>query len=307
VFTRYTDFDTYTHDINFAARIGRSNVKWFPYFSGSFRSVENPAALASGRETYDYLQEGLRGEEDIFPNLVHTYDFSHTSVDYGQRLGDNFQIWRLYQELNFKFFTRTAPARFPTAAEDLALFPWLEMKETAPQNYAETNELNGGLGARMRLNDKLAVEARGGWGAVQSNDPSVSDGSFSGPRYDVSIDYRPASQLRVRLSYDRLLSFTPTSVGRDVNVFDGVIESPWQIGGHFTAIAAIEIYRADSNDYQDFEHAFFPQPSLQITYQMNDHLAGYLKTQYRETDDTEFGFSSNVKVLQTTLGVTGAF
>jgi hypothetical protein len=307
IFTKYTDFDTYTHNLSFQSRIGRGNVKWFPYFTGSFRSVENPAALNSGRETYDYLQEGVRGEEDIFPNLIHTYDFSHTSVSYGQRVGDDFQVWRLYQELDVKPFLRSTSARIQRPETTVTFYPWLEMKETAPKDIAGVGELNGGIGGRLTLNDQISLEARGGWGGVSSNDPSVRNGAFSGPRYDFAFDYQPISELRLRLTYDRLISFTPSTVGRDVNVADAIIEFPLTFGSHFVVVPALELYRADSNDYQNFEHAFFPEPSLQVNYQVNDHLAAYFKLQYRATDDTTFGVATDVNVLQTTLGITATF
>jgi len=307
LFDKYTDFDTYTHTLNFQSRIGRSNVKFFPYFTGSFRSVEDPAARDSGRETYDYLTEGLRGEEDIFPTLVHTYDFSHTSVDYDQRTGENFEIWRLYQQLDFKPFLREGHSSIPPALNNVSFYPWVELKQTAPTNGRAVQEVNGGGGASATINDQLSLNGRVGWGDVESTNPTIDNGSFSGWRYDASVDYVPVRELRMRLSYDRILSFTPSTVGRDVDVLDFVMESPLAFGSHFVLIPAIEFYHAESNDYQDPEHALFPQPSLQLTYQMNDHFAAFMKTQYRETDDTQFGQGTDVKVLQTSVGIIATF
>ena len=307
LFERYTDFDTSTHNIDFQARVGRSNVVFTPYFTGSLRSVETPGGLESGRESYDFLEEGVRGEDIFTPNLIHTYQFSHTSVDYQQLTGDNFEIWRLYQELDIKPACKTVASVYPSFFDNLSVFPWLELKQTAPSDASTVNEINGGVGTSFSIDSELAFQARVGWGDVQSDDPTIGNGTFSGWRYDTELDYDPFRNLHLKLSYDRVLSFTPTTIGRSVDVLDLVVETPFYLGAHFILIPAFEFYRTVSNDYQDPETAIFPQPSLQLSYEINQHIALYMKAQYRDTGDTQFGIDSHVRVLQTSAGLTATF
>jgi hypothetical protein len=306
LFDRYTSFDTYTHDLDFQGRIGRSNVILIPYFVGSFRSVEDPAARDAGRESYDYLSEGLRGQEQMAPDLIHTFDFSHTSVNYFQRTGADFQIWELYQELDLKPLV-AENAKSPFIFSDAKVFPWLDIKQTTPSTGDDVNELNGGIGGSVNLAQQLSVQARVGWGDVESSSGSVRNGSFSGFRYNTEIDYSPLKILQLRLSYGRILSFTPTTIGRSVDILDFVIESPLAFGSHFVLTPAVEIYHTNSTDYQDPEHSTFPQPSLQLTYKINDNVGLFLRSQYRDTDDVRYGIQTDVKVLQTSIGLTARF
>ena len=306
LFDRYSDFDTYTHNVDFQARIGRSNFVAVPYFIGSFRSVQSPLAISAGRESYDYLEEGVRGNDTFSPDLVHVYDFSHTSVDYLQRVGDNFQIWNLDQELDYRPQARTR-GDVPELIQNLTVFPWLDLKETDPDNFASTSEISGGMGGSFEIDREVSVRGRVGWGGVDSSDPTISHGQYSGWRYDASIDYIPIQAFHLRVAYDRILSFVPTTVGRSVDVLDVLLESPLALGSHFTLTPAVEFYYSLSQDYLDNENAFFPQPSLQLNYSITPHVSVFAQAQYRDTDDTRFGFQTDIKVLQTSVGVTATF
>jgi hypothetical protein len=306
IFNHYTQFNTFTHNVNFAGRIGRSNVIIEPYFLGSFRSVDDPSARDSGRESYHYLQAGMRGENKLTPVFAHTYDFSHSTVDYFQRTNDNFEIWELYQELDANLFPQSSTKALPSYI-NAKVFPWLDLKQTSPSNQAAVEEVAGGAGGTVDLGRQLAVQARVGWGEVGSSDPAIGEGHYSGLRYHASVEYLPLNELHFRLSYDRDLSFAPTTVGRNSDILDFVIESPLDFGSHIVLIPAVEIYHAESNDYLDPGSAWFPQPSLRLSYEINDHAAVYLQTQYRDTQQDEFATRTYIRVLQTSLGLTATF
>lgn len=307
-FDRYTGFDTYTHNLDFQMRIGRSNVVCIPYFIGSFRSVEDPDARDSGRESYNFLEEGAQGVDQFTPNLVHTYNFSHTSVDYGQRIGENFELWELDQELDLKPFERGVMPSVASTYQNVSLFPWLDLKQTAPTgNFPTVNEISGGIGGTVEINREISLRARVGYGGVESADPTIGEGQYSGWRYSAEAEYVPIRELHFRLSYERLLSFAPTSIGRSADVLDFVVESPLDLGAHFILTPSVEFYRSSSNDYLDPETSLFPQPSLQLNYQINNHVAAFMQAQYRDTEDDRFGFQSHIKVLQTSVGITATF
>ena len=191
--------------------------------------------------------------------------------------------------------------------QNVTLFPWLDLKDTDPYNFASVSEIAGGVGGSVEIDRELALHARVGYGGVDSSDPTISRGQYSDWRYDASIDYRPIQAFHARLSYDRLLSFTPTTVGRSVDVLDVVLESPLQFGSHITLTPAVEFYYSLSQDYLIRENSFFPQPSLQLNYSINSHVSAFAQIQYRDTDDTTFGFQTDIKVLQTSVGVTATF
>lgn len=285
LFSTQHEFDTYTHNFAFSSRIGRSSFVLIPFVVGRFSSVESQAGTDSGRESYDFLQAGAHGENSYYSDLVHTYDFSHTTVYYPAKVGANFGIWDLSQQLNFNL--PIPPGRH--LLQNLQFFSWLDVKRTIPDGVNPVDEVSGGFGGTATLFQNLTVKAKVGWGSVSSNDQSVNYDSYSGFRYDTGFFYQPWSFMVVSTDFQRVLSFTPQIRSHEVDVIDSSLAFPLVFNPHFTVTPAIGCYHAISDDYLDpSDSSIYIRPSLSIVYKFNEHFAAFGKFQYSSEISNEF-------------------
>ncbi len=238
LFNRLHQFDTYTHDFSFSSRIGRSSFVLVPYVVGQFRSVESQDATASGRQSYNFLLAGAHGENSYFPNLVHTYDFSHTGIVYTQLNGANFEVWELSQQLDYILADRpTQPG-----LQSVKLFPWVDLKETTRTMAEPVDEISGGIGGAVTISRNLTLKGQVGWGDVSSNDRSVRYDTYSGLRYDTGVAFQPWRYLVLAVDYRRVLSFNPIVTSREIDELDFSLAAPLQIGPHLTLTPAIGVF-----------------------------------------------------------------
>jgi len=303
LFERQTQFDTYTHDFAFSSRIGRSTFVLVPYAVGQFRTVGNQGALDSGRQSYNFLLEGVHGEYCYFPDLVHDYDFSHTGVTYSQRGGANFEVWDLSQQLDYTIESKSTQREI----QSLRLYPLLEVKETSRSVAAPVDEINGGVGGSISLAQNVTMAAQVGWGDVSSADRTVNYDSYSGLRYDASLVYQPLRYLILTTEYRRILSFNPTVSSRDTDELDVSAESPLALGPHLTVTPAVGLFRAVSNDYTFPEDSLYIQPAFTVAYKFNDHFAAFGKVEYSTNIAHEYGTTSYTNDLQGSIGVNLLF
>ena len=286
LFDRYSQFDTYTHNLSFSSRIGRSSFVLVPYVVGRFRSVENQGAIDSGRQSYDFLLSGVQGENHYYDNLVHQYNFSYTTVFYPARQGADFGIWDLSQQLNFSLQDR--PDR--GYLQNVQFFPWSELKRTVPEGLQPVDEVMGGVGGSATLAQNLTLQAKVGWGGVSSDDPTINYGSYSGLRYNATILYQPQKYIVVTSGFQRVLIFTPQVRSHYLDEINATLAFPLEIGPYLTLTPAFEIYRAESLDYTDpSDHSIYLQPSFTASYKFDEHFAIFGKFQYSDGISTDVG------------------
>jgi hypothetical protein len=289
LFDRYRQFDTYTHNFSFSSRIGRSAFVWVPYAVGRFSSVESQIASDSGRQSYNFLVGGVHGENSYYPDLVHVYNLSYTSVSYPALTGADFGIWDLSQQVYFK-------PQYPTGRflQGFEFYPWLELKRTVPDDLEPVDEINGGVGASVTLADHLILQAEVGWGNVSSEQQRISSQPYSGFRYDTSLVYRPFRYLAFSTHAQRVVTFTPQVVSEEVDEVDAAISFPLNFGPKFSLTPALAFYHAENAIGQNLESFYF-QPSVTAAFKIGTHLAIFGKFQYS-------GNFSNDPVGATELG-----
>jgi len=303
LFDRHSEFDTYTHNFAFSSRIGRSSLILVPYLVGQFRTVENQAALDSGRQTYNFLLAGVHGEYAYFPNLVQVSDFSHTDVSYSQRSGTNFEVWELAQQLNYTIQAESTQRE----VQNVRLYPWMDLKETSRSAAEPVDEISGGVGGSIAVAQHLTMAAQVGWGDVSSEDHTVNYSSYSGFRYETSLVYQPLSYLLLTADFHRILSFNPTVSSRETDEIDLSAESPFTFGPHLTVTPAIGVFRADSNDYTFPENSLYIQPALTIVYKFDENVAVFGKVEYSTNIGHQSGVTDYTNDLQASAGLTLLF
>jgi hypothetical protein len=284
LFDRYSQFDTYTHNLSFSSRIGRSSFVLVPYVVGRFRSVESQNADDSGRQSYDFLQGGAQGENSYFPDLVHVYNFSYTTVSYPAQKNSDFGIWDLAQQLNYNF--NNQPDR--GYLQDVQVFPWVELRRTVPEGLEPVDEVSGGVGGSATLVQNLSVRAKVGWGNVSSDDPAINYSSYSGFRYNASLVYRPLRYIVLSSQFQRTLSFNPQVRSRYIDQINTSLAFPFSIGPYLTLTPAFAFYHAVSLDYTDSnDQSNYLQPSFTVAYKFDDHFAIFGKFEYSDNISTQ--------------------
>jgi hypothetical protein len=303
LFNKYDIFNTYTHNLAYSMRIGRSNFVLVPYFVARFRSIATEAAADSGREAYNFAQAGFHGENTYYPDLIHTYDFSHTSISYPNRVGDDFELWDLNQQLNYTL----QPFLAHDFVQSVTVFPWFELKQTTPQRTAAIDEISGGVGGGTVLANNLTLKGKVGWGNVSSGDHSINYDSFSGLRFDTSLIYQPLRYLLSSVEYRRELNFNPITNSRDTDELFFTLAAPCALTPRLTVTPSFELYRGVSNDYTFPQSGTYLQPSLTTGYAINQNFSAYLKILYSSRIDDELGTTSYTTDFQGSLGIALLF
>jgi hypothetical protein len=301
LFNKYSQFDTYTHNVTFSSRIGRSSFVLVPYLVGRFRSVENQAARDSGRQSYDFLLAGVHGENTYLPGLVHSYDFSHTSVSYPARIGANFEVWDLSQQLNYDL-PLNPTQRFLQNAQ---VFPWVDLRRTTPDGADPVDEISAGIGGTATLRQNLTLKAKVGWGNVSSSDKSINYNDYSGFRYDAGFSYLPWQHFVLSSEFQRVLYFNPQVRSRYIDQIDASVAFPFTFGPSLQVIPAFGVYRAASlDDLDPHDYSLYLRPSLTLSYKLNENFAVFGKVEYSDQISTLFG-TLQTQYISDTQGSVG--
>jgi hypothetical protein len=303
IFARQTQFNTRTHSFSAESRIGRSSFLFQPYFLARFRSVDDQSASESGRQSSDYLLEGVHGEMTPLSGLVYNSDFSYETVNYPASHADNFAEWNVNQELDFQLLNYEKRSYL----EKVTVFPWIDLRETAPTEFAAVNQIDGGVGAAVSLLDHLTFHGEVGWGSVSSNDKSINYGSYSGSRYAVSLSYHTEQNLEFGVSYAKVLSFTPLTVGRVTEQAEAFITMPLTLTTHFELIPRLAFYSASSDDYTLDQSNLYGDFELSAIYKFNDHLGLFAKAKYTINSRDTSGTDSEIYDFQSTVGLSFLF
>jgi hypothetical protein len=108
----------------------------------------------------------------------------------------------------------------------------------------------------------------------------------------------------IDLFAERVLFFTPSSIGNDSNQFDLIVSRFFPVTARWSITPRFRVYYDDSN--QGPEQSFSWEPELLMSYQLSENFDLYWRSQYRHTEFLDSNHGS-VEVFQGTVGLSAKF